>query len=238
MKSIAISQPRYLPALNYLQRIAITDVFVLLDNVQRQSRGIENRNKILTSGKPQWLTIPIASSSREKIQNTVVSNDGWIEHHKKSLHFTYCKHPYYNRELIEAYYKDLNSLNYVDMIETMLTNLCEIFGIKINFVRTSSLSINQDITGVENLYVISKDLKADLYLSGSNGRDYGVKECFEGNQPKIKVLFHDFDYPVYAQFGNSAQNFQPWLCFFDPLFNLGTDKIKELIFNKPLLRER
>lgn len=236
MVKIAISQPRYLPALNYLQRIAISDIFVLLDNVQRQSRGIENRNKILVNGRPHWLTIPITSSSREKIQNTIVSKLDWLEKHKKTIHMAYSRHPYYDYDLVETYYENLDSTSYVDIVESMLNNLCKIFDIKPYFIRASSLSVDQNIKGVENLYNISKHLGASIYISGSNGRNYGVKEKFAGGEQSIRVMFHDFNYPVYKQF-NNKQKYHSWLCFFDPLFNLGVDNIKELLFSKPLLRE-
>jgi hypothetical protein len=56
---IVISQPRYLPTLNYLIRLYFSDCFVLLDNVQRQARGYENRNKLLMPSA-KWLSISIS----------------------------------------------------------------------------------------------------------------------------------------------------------------------------------
>ena len=47
MKTVAISQPRYLPAINYLDRIVRADVFVLLDTCQHQPRAFEHRNRVL-----------------------------------------------------------------------------------------------------------------------------------------------------------------------------------------------
>lgn len=62
MKKLVISQPRYLPVISYLQRLYFADIFVFLDNVQRQPRGVENRNKIIVNGKEKWLSIPVKSS--------------------------------------------------------------------------------------------------------------------------------------------------------------------------------
>ena len=70
-KLAVISQPRYLPALNYLQRLYFADIFVIFDVVQREVRGFENRNKLLLP-KPKWLTIPVSSSGREKIYKSVL----------------------------------------------------------------------------------------------------------------------------------------------------------------------
>ena len=63
---IAISQPRYLPALNYLQRIVVSDKFVLLDDVQHQSRAFEHRNKVRDAKKSRWLSIPIDRSATSR----------------------------------------------------------------------------------------------------------------------------------------------------------------------------
>ena len=82
---VVISQPRYLPALNYLQRLKHADVFVFLDNVQIQTRGWENRNKILINGKEKWLTIPVSSSKREVVFKAKIAGKDWLWKHKETV---------------------------------------------------------------------------------------------------------------------------------------------------------
>ena len=229
--NIVISQPRYLPALNYLQRLYFADKFVLLDNVQRQHRGVENRNKLLISECEKWITIPVISSTKEVISNTIVDNS-WVEKHKEAIRQNYRHHPYYSDELLEQYYLEVNESHaYVDVLETSLKNLSKMFAIPMKLLRASTLDIPSDKKGVENLFWICRTIGADTYISGSNGRAYGVTEYFAPRG--IEVLYHDFKYPTYSQKGREI--FTPWLAFFDPLFNCGTDYIKEIVRSKPTL---
>ena len=56
---VAIHQPHYLPWLGYLAKWAEADVFVLLDTVQYEKNGWQNRNRIKTREGPSWLTVPV-----------------------------------------------------------------------------------------------------------------------------------------------------------------------------------
>ncbi len=46
---VGIHQPHYLPWLRYFEKIARSDVFVVLDNIQFAKNGWQNRNKIKTA---------------------------------------------------------------------------------------------------------------------------------------------------------------------------------------------
>lgn len=239
MKKLVISQPRYLPVISYLQRLYFADIFVFLDNVQRQPRGIENRNKILINRKEKWLTIPIISSAREKICKAKIDGYDWIEKHKRAIKEAYKKHPFFIENLIEMYYKDIASLiietdyNYSEVLIKLVMNCCKIFDFNPNYVKATELNI-PEVTGLENLFNIAKTVNADVYISGSNGRTYGVKNYFE--QRGIKVLFHDPPIITYKQYG--TEDFIPWLCFFDTVFNLGVEETKKFIYQRPELNEK
>lgn len=239
MKKIAISQPRYLPAINYLQRLCFSDLFVFLDNVQRQARDFENRNKILISGKDKWITMPIKSSTREYINKATIDGNEWVDSHKQTLHHAYSKHPHYDRALVETYYygieKVLEESNY-GFTETtihLILNACGIFGFSPKTIRASSCPSSDIIKGSEKLVKIAEETGADVYVSGPNGREYGVMEAFEGSG--IEVVYHDFEHPEYKQYGQD--NFVPYLAFFDQLFNVGLERVRGWINKKPMLKE-
>ncbi|RKY28908.1 MAG: hypothetical protein DRP79_01720 [Planctomycetota bacterium] len=61
------SQPRYMPALNYIQRISLCDVMVYPDNVRYTPRDRENRNKIKTARSWAWLSVPVVHISRDQL---------------------------------------------------------------------------------------------------------------------------------------------------------------------------
>ncbi len=56
---VSIHQPAYLPWLGYLDRIARSDLFIFLDNVQFERNSFTNRNQIKTANGPVWLTVPV-----------------------------------------------------------------------------------------------------------------------------------------------------------------------------------
>jgi len=232
MKKVVISQPRYLPALNYLQRLKCADIFVFLDNVQIQRRGWENRNRILLNGKERWLTIPISSGSRCLIKYSIIAGIEWIEEHKRLLKQAYFKSPYFSEEIIEKYYEGIyeviesTNFNYRDVLIKLVLNACEIFSFRPRIELSSNL-VDDDIKGPMKLFEVCKKLDASIYVSGPNGKNYGVEEVFKGSG--IVVKYHYFNYPVYKQF--NSRNFIPWLSFFDSLFNLGLDKVKEIVYS-------
>ncbi|WP_457601070.1 WbqC family protein [Hydrogenivirga sp.] len=238
MRKVVISQPRYLPHISYIQRLYFADIFVFLDNVQRQYLGVENRNKIIINGKVKWLTIPVSSSRKEKIYKAKISGISWIDKHKRILIEAYKKHPYFSYKLIEAYYKDAEKVllktdfSYADTLIHLVLNCCEIFGFRPEYLRATELNV-PEVKGVENLYNVVKNSGGDIYISGSNGRTYGVKEYFE--ERGIKVLFHDPSDIRYNQHG--VDEFIPFLCFFDTIFNIGLDRTRELILQEPILNE-
>jgi len=237
MKAV-ISQPRYLPAINYFQRLYFADIFVFLDNVQRQSRGWENRNKILLQGKERWITIPIASSSREIIKNAKVAQLDWLVGHKRIIKNAYAKHPYYDELIIDNYYAGVENIlastdcNFADVLIHMVVNACRIMDFKPNIMRSSSIGSTNTIDGPEKLLSICKGICASIYISGANGRDYGIIGAFAGS--RIQVLFHEFDYPRYRQHGQTP--FVPWLSFFDVIFNVGLEETKKIITQEPNLK--
>jgi hypothetical protein len=239
MTRVVISQPRYLPFLGYIQRLYWADIFVFLDNVQRQYRGFENRNKILVGSHTKWLSIPITSSKFAMINDSLIDGYTWLDEHQRKIIEAYKKHPFFDSFYINKYYENLpetlkeEGFDYSKTLLKLINNLANIFEFKANTVRASQLDIPA-CKGVENLFNICESVGASVYISGSNGRNYGVKSYFQDRGKR--VVFHDSKPHIYAQFGNLG-DFVPFLCFFDPLYNLGYSEVKSLILQPLELSE-
>lgn len=231
MNRIIISQPRYLPFLPYIQRLNHADTFVILDNVQRQYLGFENRNRIVINSKLKWLTIPISSSRLEKIYLSKISGLKWMQDHINVLVEAYKNSAYFDKLFIDRYYFEVidyiesSSFSYSKTLIKLIYNLLDIFKIRANIVIASDLDV-PPAKGVENLFNIFEAVNGTLYISGSNGRTYGVKEYFQARG--AKVVFHD-PKPIYEDKINDTESFSSFLAFFDPLFNLGYSDVVSFV---------
>jgi WbqC-like protein family len=61
--NVSIMQPYLFPYIGYFQLMASADIFVVHDDVQYIKGGWINRNRILSSGEPRWVTLPVAAGA-------------------------------------------------------------------------------------------------------------------------------------------------------------------------------
>ena len=165
-----ISQPRYLPSMQYIERIRKADVFVIYDVVQRVSRGYENRNKLRDD---KWLTIPVEGSSRTLIKNAFIKDNGWQEDHRNKIKELYQHEERYNQEVVDMYLNRYTHPSYLRSQLYGLVWLLGFFGIDTPVVLASDL-LTEINTGVDQLIEITKMVNCNTYLSGATCLKYGL----------------------------------------------------------------
>jgi hypothetical protein len=221
---VAIHQPLYFPWLGYLDRMAKSDSFVVLDHVQFERRNYQNRASILLEGEPRWLTVPVIQlSQKEKIAEKRVDNseDGsrqWGPNHFKTLRYAYRKAPHFERyaprlrEILEARWDRLLDLDLATM-----EFLREVYEIRTP-IRLSSHMQAQGARS-ELLLDICRSLgPGTTFLGGMGGsRRYLDQEAFAA--AGVGVQWQELQHPVYPQCG--AGTFTPGLTALDLLFNVG-----------------
>src|SRR5713101_6095158 len=95
---VAIHQSHYLPWLRYFEKIARSDVFIVLDDVQYEKNGFQNRNKIKTAQGWTYLTVPVLKPTARPITEIEIDNGTpWRAKHRRTLELSYCKAPYFER---------------------------------------------------------------------------------------------------------------------------------------------
>ncbi len=231
--NIIISQPRYLPALNYVNRLCCADSFMVFDIIQRQPREPHNRNKLLCNGEPKWLTIPINASNRALIYDMKVAGIDWIQQHKDTIRNYYLHAPYFEKEYIDLYFQGIDDVlmtsdfDFTTSIMQTFSNLGELLDFKPRLIKSSDINNDtiEQALGPDKLMALCQKAGANLYISGPAGRGYRVIDAFQGSG--VDVLFHDYTHPIYDQVNTSE--FIPYMGFFDALFNLGRDQLIELI---------
>lgn len=219
---LSVHQPQYIPWLGYFDKIANSDAFVFLDQVQYKEREFQNRNKIRTDRGGLWLTVPVISKGlgRQRISDVLIDNEiDWHKQHLLSLKNYYGRAVYFKDHLqfFEGLYGrqwgKLSELN-VYIIDYLLDELA----IKTPVYFESKLDITQSKT--DRVIEICRKMNADTYLSGAGGKEYLEEEKFA--KAGIKLAYQDFKHPVYRQqFMKEKGDFLPLMSALDLLFNEG-----------------
>jgi len=235
-KIITIHQPNYIPWLGFFHKLLISDVYVSFDDVQFEKNSYNNRNKIKTSQGDCWLTVPIITKGKSKetlINNAKIDHkQNWAKKHLKTIQTNYSKSQFYEDYILffeETYNKNWDTLSMLNM--HILTWLLKELKIDIEVVLSSEI---KDKKGKKDKLVfdICKILDADIYISGTLGKEYLNIDDF--NKKGINVYFQDYKHPIYSQLWG---NFIPNMSIIDLLFNYGKES-KKIITQGNIDKER
>jgi hypothetical protein len=220
-------QPHYLPWLRYIHKLASSDVFVILDDVQFTKNGWQNRNKIKGAQGPVCLTVPVRDPAFKPINAVEIdAQSAWREKHWKSLLFTYSKAPFFRRfgpvfeQALAEPWERLAPLNC-----HLIRALCQGFGIRTSLVLSSTLEVQGAST--ERLVRICQVLGADRYLTGAYAMGNHMDERMFGNCG-ISVEIQAWECPQYRQ-QFPGVGFLPDLSGVDLLFNEGPGGLRLLL---------
>lgn len=192
-----------------------------MDEAQYDKR-FTNRNLILDSHGPIWLTVPIDKGNRFSPNKDVRINESlpWRKEHWKKITVAYSNARFFNQyraELQEFYDTRWSNLFDLDLETTRKT--MEWLGIRIPIVRESELRVKT--TGTQRLVDICKAVGADTYVSGRGGRDYMDEGLFRSNG--LIIEHQDYTASPYPQ--RFTDRFVPDLSILDMLANVGPESM-------------
>lgn len=177
--NVAIHQPQYLPWLPYLMKIEESDVFILLDTVDFQKNGLQNRNQIKTAQGAHWLTVPVSQQLGQKICDVKINNStDWRRKHWQTIQQCYGKAPAfktYEKDLEALYVRQWTGLNELNI--ELITMMLRWMNIRTPIMKSSQMKA----TGASSDLVLNLCLEAGAtrYLSGTGGKNYLDSEAFE-----------------------------------------------------------
>lgn len=224
--TVVVLQPGYLPWLGFFDQLRRADVFVYYDDVQYDTHGWRNRNRIKTQSGPIWLTVPVrhAGLGLPSILDVEIDpRTPWARKHVQSIRQAYARAPFVKRylpaleELLQRRWERL-----VDLDIACVDLLAEGLGGRRRIERSSALGIPGDQS--ERLVNICRHFGASRYVSGAAARSYLDVALFERHG--IAVEWQDYVHPAYPQLHGP---FVPYLSALDLLLNCGDEAAGVLV---------
>ena len=221
---VGIHQLHYVPWLRYFDKIARCDVFVVLDNIQYNKNGWQNRNKIKSPAGPLLLTVPVIERFGQNLNEVRVNNTApWRKKHWRSISQFYAKARFFydHADFLEAAYaREWEFLN--DINRHMLTYFIEKLGIETRIVYASE--INAPGAATERLVNLIRAVGGDRYYSGAYALEaYLDLEAL--TRAGILLELQEWRAPVYPQLEG---DFVPDLSILDLLLNCGPESLRIL----------
>jgi len=222
---VTAHQPTYLPWLGLFHKIALSDAFVIFDDVLYDDRDYVNRNRIRGPSGPLWLTVPVLTAPELKIADARIRpNMPWRRKHHQSILHAYRDAPHANRYLpffAELYQRDWQRLAELDRVclEFFMAEL----GIRLETLELSAMRLHNKKSDL--VLEVCRRTGAELFIFGASGRDYADEEAFR--RAGVAVEFQDYHHPEYDQ----GRPFLSHLSIVDLLFHCGPASREVLMAN-------
>ncbi|MDD5206832.1 MAG: WbqC family protein [Desulfobacterales bacterium] len=229
---ISASQPYFAPFPGFFYKAHLSDVFVILDEVQfpRGTTWI-TRNRFKNDQGALWMTVPVMKKGLglQRINQVRIHSEGrWRAKHLESIKSAYGHAPYLEAHL--EFVEEMFSKRYdrlIDLNVSIIDYLWLQLGIKTEMELLSELAIGS--TGTTRLVEICRTLGADRFLAQAPARKYLDASLFES--AGISLEFLQPPSPVYPQLWG---DFIPNLSAFDLLFNCGP-KARDILIRNTIL---
>jgi len=230
---ISAHQPAYNPWFGYIHKILLSDIFVVMDDVQFEKNSFINRNKILQNSNEVMLTIPVKTKGNKfkTIREIEVLDNRWQIKHMKSIEQSYRKSKNFETVLVKLKnIYELKSEYLIDYTNAYLSFMMEYLDIDTKIVYASDLNIKSK--KLDYVCELTNKLDGDIFVFGSQGKDYADIEFIKSEN--IQPYFQDYNHPVYEQL---SKEFHPYMGILDLLFNENKNKIVDIILSHNITKE-
>lgn len=228
---VSCHQPNFLPWLGFFAKVARSDIFILLDDVQfTQGHNKHNwttRVRIATSNGPIWLSVPVTRSGMglQKILDIRTPEDDrrWLIKMIKTIKESYLKMPFFSE--IFPRIEGILSSHKSSLCETnilLIEELARVLNLRARIVRSSTIDVRS--TSTNRLVDLTLACGGKIYLSGDGAADYQVNDAFNGAGIETRKLA--FQHPIYPQ--RRKYDFVAGLSVFDAMCSVGLAATREL----------
>ena len=216
---VSIHQPQYLPWIPYFAKIAESDVFIILDSVDFQKNGLQNRNKIKTPQGPIWLTVPVRQRLGQKIiEVEIIQNIDWSKKHWKTILQNYAKADFfkvYADELEDVYTRNWTMI--VDLNLHLIQLMLHWMNISTRILRSSEM--NATGHGSDLVLNLCLEVGARQYVSGIGGKNYLDEQAFRA--AGVNIIYKPPNLPEFYPQQHLKAGFINDLSALDIILNCG-----------------
>ncbi len=223
-------QPNFFPWIGFFQKIAASNIFVVLDDVQYPRTGggtYTNRTALLIGNERKWFTAPINKSEYALKKNNEITFHSveWREKLKRTIdhHYSKAQHIGELREWLSTMLCGTEN-NLCAFNVSVLLSLTEKLGLTDTRIVFSS-SLNVDGMQSLRLAQIGNAIGATVYLSGTGATEYMDIPLF--TQHGLEVRYQNVTLEEYPQ--PNVAKFVPGLSILDILANCGFRGAEALI---------
>ena len=196
--------------------MAQCDIFIIEDDVQFETQGFQNRNRVKTVTEVKWLTVPVEHVGRPQAINEVkIANSAepkWAERHWLTLKYNYSKALFW--EDYKGFFEETYSQHWEKLFDLnmhIIKGMMKFLRVEKPLVMSSSLGVSAKKSDLVLLQ--TKAVGADTLVAGIGAQEYLDLQSF--NREGIKVIFQNFQHPIYPQLHGA---FVPNLSAVDYLF--------------------
>ena len=235
---VGIHQPHYFPWIGYFDKIAKSDVFILMDEVQLENRSYMSRNRFVNrNGELIYLSIPCVKKNYLSLpyREIKVSYDtDWQNKHKVHLFNTFRYSPYYQevmKEIENIFENKVECL--ADITENSIKAVCKMLGIKTLIIKQSGLKgFDADFENLSDqrekeIIRLCLSQNADKYITG-RGASLNFVDVRDFKRFGIELIEQDFETFEYKQ--RFTSEFIKNISILDCLFNIGIEETKRLFW--------
>jgi hypothetical protein len=224
---VAIHQPNFLPWLGFFHKLAISDVFILLDTVEFSRGSRTNRVQVIAGHSPSWLTVPVRRPDHGEpriIDARIDDSRPWRRKALRTLEVSYSPRPGFadTFALVDEVLSDRTD-RLAQLNEVGIRRIAEALSLDAGkLVRASELPACGSRS--ELLASLVEAVGGTVYLSGAGADGYLEVAPFVSRGIEVRV--QRFTPPDYAQgHGEPIRG----LSVLDAMMNVGSSQTRRLL---------
>jgi len=187
---VVIHQPQYLPWTTLIAKGCFVDTFILLDDVQFQRRGFQNRTLVTHAGQDTYVTVPVEKHDQKTaIQDIAISYETpWQDKHIRTWQMLLGPHWDDNPEAVDDLVARLRRSPRLlrDYTVPTMEWMLEWAAIPCDTVLASDLNVQGDRES--RIVALCTEIGATEYVSGTGASSYQTRQAFDAVGVELTYL--------------------------------------------------